>query len=324
MVKVPKINTFFRNIFFPIGAFSLATLLWLFVISDEQYTMVIDFPIEARNLNAQKTYLKEVPKFASVMLRGKGRDLFKAYILQNHAGFKLVLDLEGISQEYEFILNKYFEKNPRKVVLPSSYNLTFVEIVYPNRIKISLDEIMEKIVPVSSDLSSYLKDGYTQIGLIKLEPDSVVIVGPKAELDKIDNIYTIRDTLIQLSSITKGVLNLILPSKLISCSNNEVSYLLDIQQISERIIVDIPVSVINKVKGIRVFPSPQTVSLTLIGGAIQISKIQPSDILVSVDFKSWSINQSFYEPKVLIPFDILNWRDLSPRTIELGVARESK
>jgi len=324
MFKVPIINTFFRNIFFPIGAFTLAILLWLFVISDEQYTMVIDFPIEARNLNAQKTYLEEVPKFASVMVKGKGRDLFKAYILQNYASFKLVLDLEGISQEYEFILNKYFEKNPRKIVLPSSYNLTFVEIVYPNRIKISLDEIMQKSVPVSSDVISSLKDGYTQIGIIKFEPDSVIIVGPKAELDKVDKISTVRDTLAHLSSIAKGTLNLILPSKLINCSINEVNYLLDIQQISERIIVDIPVTVINKIKGIRVFPSPQTVSLTLIGGAIQISKIKPNDISVSVDFKSWSINQSFYEPNVLIPFDILNWRDLSPRTIELGVARESK
>ena len=120
------------------------------------------------------------------------------------------------------------------------------------------------------------------------------------------------------------MLNLILPSKLINCSHNEVNYLLDIQQISERIIVDIPVSVINKIKGIRVFPSPQTVSLTVIGGTNQISKIKPSDISVFVDFKLWSISQSFYEPKVTIPYDILNWRDLSPRTIELGVARESK
>ena len=324
MFKIPPQSSFFRNIFFPIGAFSLATLLWLFVISDDQYTMVLDFPIEARNLNAQKTYLKEVPEFASVMLKGKGRDLFKAYILQNYGGFKLVLDLEGISQEYEFILNKYFEKNPRKVVLPSSYNLTFVEIVYPNRIKISLDEIMQKTVPVNSTIISSLKDGYTQVGLIKLDPDSVIIIGPKAELDKINNINTIRDTLFQLSSITKGMLNLILPSRLINCSHNEVSYLLDIQQISERIIVDIPVNVINKIKGIRVFPSPQTVSLTVIGGAIQISKIKPIDISVTVDFTSWSINQSFYEPKVMIPFNILNWRDLSPRKIELGVARESK
>ncbi len=324
MFKIPIYNTFFRNLFFPIGAFSLAVLLWLFVISGDQYTIILDIPIEARNLNAQKTYLREVPKFASVMLKGKGRDLFKAYILQNFAGFKLVLDLEGISQEYEFLLNKYFEKNPRKVVLPTSYNLTFIEVVYPNRIKISLDEIVKKTVPVKSNIFSLLKDGYTQIGKIEFNPDSVNVVGPKAELDKIDNIYTIKDTLFQLSSLTEGSLNLILPSKLINCSHNDVDYLLDIQQISERIIVDIPVSVINKIKGIRVFPSPQTVSLTVIGGALQIANIKPSDISVSLDFESWSIDQSFYQPKVSIPFDILNWRDLSPRKIELGVAREAK
>ena len=323
-MKIPQFNSFFHNIFFPLGAFSLATILWLFVISGDQYTMIIDFPIEARNLNAQKTYLKEVPNSAAVMLKGKGRDLFKAFILQKYSGFKLVLDLEGISQEYEFFLNNYFEKNPRRVVLPSSYKLSFVEIVYPNRIKISLDEIMKKTVPVSSNLLISLKDGYTQVGLIKFYPDSVNIVGPKAELDRINNINTIKDTLTNLSDVFNSGLNLILPNRLINCSHTEVQCYLDIQQISERIIVDIPVKVINKVKGIRVFPSPQTVSLTVIGGAIQISKIKSNDILVKVDFNSWSINQNFYEPQVSFPFDILDWRDLSPRTIELGVARESK
>tara|TARA_B100000470_G_scaffold28839_1_gene18878 strand:- start:2932 stop:3903 length:972 start_codon:yes stop_codon:yes gene_type:complete len=323
-LKIPQFNSFFHNIFFPLGAFSLATILWLFVISGDQYTMIIDFPIEARNLNAQKTYLKEVPNSAAVMLKGKGRDLFKAFILQKYSGFKLVLDLEGISQEYEFFLNNYFEKNPRRVVLPSSYKLSFVEIVYPNRIKISLDEIMKKTVPVSSNLLISLKDGYTQVGLIKFYPDSVNIVGPKAELDRINNINTIKDTLTNLSDAFNSGLNLILPNRLINCSHTEVQCYLDIQQISERIIVDIPVKVINKVKGIRVFPSPQTVSLTVIGGAIQISKIKSNDILVKVDFNSWSINQNFYEPQVSFPFDILDWRDLSPRTIELGVARESK
>jgi len=286
--------------------------------------MIIDFPIEARNLNAQKTYLKEVPDYAAVMLKGKGRELFKAFILQKYSGFKLVLDLEGISQEYEFYLNNYFAKNPRRVVLPSSYKLSFVEVVYPNRIKISLDEVMQKTVPVYSNLLISLKDGYTQVGLIKFNPDSVNIVGPKAELGRINSINTIKDTLTDLSYAFDSELDLILPSRLINCSHTEVQYYLDIQQISERIIVDIPVNVINKVKGIRVFPSPQTVSLTVIGGAIQISRIKSDDILVNVDFNSWSIKQNFYEPQVSFPFDILDWRDLSPRTIELGVARESK
>ena len=323
-MKVPQFISSSHNIFFPLGAFSLATLVWLFVISGNEYTMILDFPIEARNLNAQKTYLKEVPKYASVMLKGKGRDLFKAYILRNHAGFKLVLDLEGISQEYEFILNQYFEKNPRKVVLPSSYKLSFLEVLYPNRIKISLDEIMTKNVPISSNISISLKDGYTQVGLMKFKPDSVVIVGPKVELAKIENVHTVKDTLIDLSYPFNGNLNLISPGRLINCSQTKIKYFLDIQQISERIIVDIPVKVINKLKGIRVFPSPQTVSLTVIGGAFQISEIKPEDILVIVDFKTWSMNKSFYAPQVTFPIDILDWRDLSPRTIELGVARESK
>ena len=323
-MKVPQFISSSHNIFFPLGAFSLATLVWLFVISGNEYTMILDFPIEARNLNAQKTYLKEVPKYASVMLKGKGRDLFKAYILRNHAGFKLVLDLEGISQEYEFILNQYFEKNPRKVVLPSSYKLSFLEVLYPNRIKISLDEIMTKNVPIGSNISISLKDGYTQIGLMKFNPDSVVLVGPKVELAKIENVHTVKDTLIDLSYPFNGNLNLISPGRLINCSQTKIKYFLDIQQISERIIVDIPVKVINKLKGIRVFPSPQTVSLTVIGGAFQISEIKPEDILVTVDFKTWSMNKSFYAPQVTFPIDILDWRDLSPRTIELGVARVSK
>ena len=323
-MKIPSLNTYFHNIFFPIGAFSLATLLWLFVISGDQYTMVLDLPIEARNLNAQKTYLKEVPKYASVMLRGKGRDLFKSYVLQKYAGFKLVLDLEGISQEYEFILNDYFEENPRKIVLPSNYNLTFVEVVYPNRIKISLDEIMEKTVPINSNIEISLADGYTQVGFIKFIPDSVIIIGPKAELNNLNTIYTSRDTLLDLSYAMKSNIDLVFPNRLISCQVSKIEYYLDIQQISERIIVDIPIKVTNKVKGIRVFPSPQTVSLTVVGGVDQISKIKASTISVTVDFKLWSINQSFYEPRVLFPVDILNWKDLSPRKIELGVAREPK
>tara|TARA_B100000287_G_scaffold160097_1_gene150999 strand:- start:191 stop:1162 length:972 start_codon:yes stop_codon:yes gene_type:complete len=323
-LKLPNASSYFHNIFFPIGAFSLATLLWLFVISGDQYTMILELPIEARNLNAQKTYLKEVPEYASVMVKGKGRDLFKSYILQKYSGFKLVLDLEGISQEYEFVLNDYFEKNPRKVVLPSSYKLAFVEVIYPNRIKISLDEIMEKTVPIKSNLEISLADGYTQVGPTKFIPDSIVLVGPKAELNDIDKVFTVKDTLMDLSYTANSNIDLIFPSRLINSQVSNVRCFLDIQQISERIIVDIPVKVVNKVKGIRVFPSPQTVSLTVVGGAIQISRIKPSNISVTVDFKLWNMNQSFYEPRVSFPFNILDWKDLSPRTIELGVAREAK
>ena len=324
MVKIDFFTSFFKNIAFPVGAFFLAMLLWLFVVSGDQYTMMLDLPIEARNLNSQKTYLEEVPGYASVILKGKGRDLFKSYILQNYSDIKLVLDLDGISQEYEFILNDYFEKNPRKVVIPPSHNVSFIEVVYPNRINIRLDEVMEKKVPIISNIRSLVKDGYLQIGNTQFEPDSLIIIGPKVELNKINEVHTAKDTLFNLSKSIRGTIDLISQNRLIKFSLRKINYFLDVQQISERIIVDIPVNVINKVRGIRVFPSPQTVSLTVVGGVNQIADIEPNDISVIVDFKSWKLEKNFYIPKIAVPFDILNWKDLSPRTIELGVARESK
>ena len=324
MIKISFFTSFFKNIAFPVGAFLLAMLLWLFVVSGDQYTMMLDLPIEARNLNSQKTYLEEVPGYASVILKGKGRDLFKSYILQNYSDIKLVLDLDGISQEYEFILNDYFEKNPRKVVIPPSHNVSFIEVVYPNRINIRLDEIMEKKVPIISNIQSLVKDGYLQIGNTQFEPDSLIIIGPKVELNKINEVHTAKDTLFNLSKSIRGTIDLISQNRLIKFSLRKINYFLDVQQISERIIVDIPVNVINKVRGIRVFPSPQTVSLTVVGGVNKIADIKPNDISVIVDFKSWKLEKNFYIPKIAVPFDILNWKDLSPRTIELGVARESK
>ena len=324
MGKTKVSTSFFNKIVFPIGAFFLAVLLWLFVVSGNNYTMMLDIPIEARNLNAQKAYLEEVPDYASVILEGKGRDLFKSFILKNYSESKLVLDLEGISQEYEFILNEYFEKNPSKVVLPPSHHVRFVEVVYPNRIKIKLDEILEKKVPIISNINVIVKDGHVQIGKTKFEPDSINIIGPRVELDKITSVYTVEDTLNNLFKTTESEIDLLVPNRLIKYSFKRVKYLFNVQHISERIIVDIPVNVINKIKGIRVFPSPQTVSLTLVGGVEQIAKIKPLDISVTVDFSLWELEKNFYMPEVLIPFDILSWKNLSPRSIELGVARESK
>ena len=43
-----------------------------------------------------------------------------------------------------------------------------------------------------------------------------------------------------------------------------------------------------------------------------------------VDFNDWSHLKQFYEPRVTIPKNLLDWRDISPKNVEIGVAREIK
>lgn len=304
------------------GAFGLALLLWVFVVSGNEYTLILDLPIEARNLNVQKAHKKEVPPTASVRLRGTGRDLFKSFLLKNFAGFKLVLDLEGISQEYEFILNEYFEKYPQKVVLPLNYNLSFVEVIYPNRINISLDEYSVKKVPVISNLHINPAPGFILVNQPIILPSEIEIAGPKKELALINHVETIYDTINGLTSLYKGYTEIQSLGRLIEYSLNSIEITLDIQDISERIIADIPVRVINVPDKFRVFPSPQTVSLTIVGGVKRIASLIPEDINVIIDFDNWNHQKQFYEPQVIIPNDILDWRDISPKNLEIGVARE--
>lgn len=307
-----------------IGALGLALLLWIFVVSQNEYTIILDLPIEARNLNVQKAHKEEVPPSASVRLRGTGRDLFKSFLLKNFGGFKLVLDLEGISKEYEFVLNDYFEKFPQKVVLPLNYNLSFVEVVYPNRIKISLDDYSSKSVPIISNLHIKPAPGFLLVGDQIIRPEKIDIAGPKKDLALINHIETIYDTINGLTSFYSGEIKTQSLGRLIKYSTNYVEISLDIQNISERIIADVPVIVVNIPDKIRVFPSPQTVSLTVIGGVNQISNLNPTDIKVIVDFDDWSHLKQFYEPKVSIPKNLLDWRDISPKNVEIGVAREIK
>ena len=317
------ISLIFREKFsFSFGAFLLATLLWIFVVSDNEYTMLLDFPIEARNLNVQKAHKREVPSTASVLIRGTGRDLVKSFLLKKIAGFKLVLDLEGISQEYEFYLNEYFEKYPQKVVLPLNYNVSFVEVVHPNRIKISLDEYILKNVPVALNLVVNPAPGYVQIGETLIKPSQIEVAGPEKELALINQVENLPDTLNGLTSSYRNSMQLNSFGGLVEYSHNFVEISIDIQNISERIIADIPVKIINVPKKIRVFPSPQTISLTVIGGYSRIALLNSEDIDIIIDFNMWNSQKQFYEPKVILPEDVLEWKDLSPKNLEIAVARE--
>ena len=311
-----------KKLSFSFGAFSLAILLWIFVVSENEYTMLLDFPIEARNLNVQKAHKEEVPSFATVLIRGTGRDLLKSFLLKKIAGFKLVLDLEGISQEYEFVLNEYFEKYPQKVVLPLNYNVSFVEVIYPNRIKISLDEYILKKVPVISNLHINPAPGYIQIGQIYILPNEIEIAGPEKELALINHVETILDTINGLTALYENKIKINSFGRLIEYSHNHVEIKIDIQSISERIIADIPVKVINIPEKIRVFPSPQTISLTVIGGLKRIASLNPEEIDIIINFNNWNPQKQFYEPNVILPRDILEWKDLSPKNLEIAVARE--
>ena len=310
-----------------LGAFGLAIFLWLFVVSNNNYSTIINIPIEVRNLNERKkAYKKEIPQIAKVRFKGKGRSIIKSLILKDFVkDFKLVIDLDRISEEYNFFLNDYYNRYPQKVSIPSTFELQYVEVIYPDSIHISLDEYMVKNVPVKSNIVINPSPGYIKIGKPILDSSLVTIAGAKNAVQSIEYIYTTNDTFNNIDMPINAQVSLeTINNTLIEYSFLNLSYFQDIQPISERIISGVPVTIKNNLKGLVVRKNPSTVSLTIVGGLDYISDIQPTDISVTIDFTyQWSPKMQFYEPRVVVPDEILSWKDLTPRNIELAVAKES-
>lgn len=316
-----------QKIVLVLGPVGLAALLWVFVVSGNIYSLDVNIPIEGRNLPAKKALKEEVPDYARIKLKGTGRALFKTLLLKRFmSDFKLVLDLERISEEYDFYLNDYFERYPQKVVIAPSLEVEYIEVIYPDSIHISLDAYREKIVAVDHQLLVVPSPGYTLVGDPTVSPAKVQIAGSREIVESIELLFTVKDTVLNgVSPVTRILSFEQLSNKLVEYTPNQVSIHANVQPITERIISDVQVTLRNIRPDVRVFPSPQSVSLTVIGGADYIAKIQPEDIRVSIDFnKRWNPGQTWYEPEVEVPRHIIEWMDLSPRNIELVVTRKTQ
>jgi len=304
-------------------SFVIAFVFWFFIKSEDSYTVNLDIPLVARNLQEQKTYKEEVPESIFVTLKGTGRSFIWLRVFNNfyRDDFKAVIDLSSITDEYNFELDSYYKENPEKIVLPSSLDLQFVEVLNPRNVQIKLQRYMVKKVPIESQILVSTEPGYIALGE-QFSPDSISIGGPEEAVNQIDFVLTEKDTLIDLVASVNGNWSILNPNKLVSFDPKKVDAFIDVQPISETIVTGIPVELINKPNDVNVFVNPATVSLTIVGGLKQITNILPEDIDVIIDFDLWNSEKQFYSPTIKLPDYLIEWKDLSPNNLEILVIKE--
>ena len=304
-------------------SFVIAFVFWFFIKSEDTYTVNLDIPLVARNLQEQKTYKEEVPESIFVTLKGTGRSFIWLRVFNNfyRDDFKAVIDLSSITDEYNFELDSYYKENPEKIVLPSSLDLQFVEVLNPRNVQIKLQRYMVKKVPIESQILVSTEPGYSALEGQFL-PDSISIGGPEEAVNEIDFVFTEKDTLLDLIASVNGNWSILNPNKLVSFDPKKVDAFIDVQPISETIVTGIPVELINKPNHVNVFVNPATVSLTIVGGLKQITNILPEDIDVIIDFDLWNSEKQFYSPSIKLPDYLIEWKDLSPNNLEILVIKE--
>ncbi|MBI4849823.1 MAG: hypothetical protein HY808_14835 [Nitrospirae bacterium] len=171
-----KENMLTRNIWLKLASFILAIALWFFVILSGRSGIVMDIPIMYVNV-AQDLEVVDFPKTVSINIEGQERILKS--LRQNE--ISAVVDLGDVKAGRSFITLTH-----ENIKLPSTLEVTGIE---PQTISLTLEKQMKKTVSVQPAIVGVPARGFV-IMEIKVEPDMIIIEGPRSVISRIYNVKT--------------------------------------------------------------------------------------------------------------------------------------
>ncbi len=260
-----------------IGSIVFAIATWISVNLRNEYTVVKRVPTVVENIRAGKALKFPVPKTITVHLRGTGWAVAGLYFAPE---LKYSIDGSTLGSETFAVTARDLLEHLK---LPAS--LQVVEVT-PDTLLLALDEYKEKKVPVYPHVAADFRDGYGQVGALRVSPDSVLIGGTKRVIDSIKEWPTEFKKFEALRSPIDLDLSLEEPSNYsIALSRTEVRLQINVQPFAEKTFPGIRLTAQGVPMGREVIFIPSRIDLIVRGGIEQLARVTGSDFQASVEFR---------------------------------------
>ena len=214
-------------------------------------------------------------KFIKVSVRGKAEHL--ASISEND--FKVYVDISSIVDEGEVESSVMVECAERLLEMDP------LEIsCKPDNIKLKLEQKIISYVPVKPSITGSPAYGYEMV-VNKITPDSVGVIGPKSQVEKIESVTTSPVSInAAVKDITQKVSLVNLNSFIKYEETSPYEVYVEIKSLNQvKRFSAVPVVVENLKSNLSVISEPYFVDLTLEGSVVDIEKLNLSQIKVFVD-----------------------------------------
>ncbi|MFQ5627615.1 MAG: YbbR-like domain-containing protein [bacterium] len=299
-------------------ALVVASLFWFAVVTESNYQYDMDVSIRPINTPKERIIVNEITPTARVRFEGNGKSLLA---LRFNDEAILEMNLEDINADAHIPLNKSMLRIPRRSRKVIDWHVLSPDTVF---VKIAFQD--KKKVPIIPQIDVETAPAFTIVGKIQLSPDSVLITGPIQQIRTIERIYTEPMEFKNRKKNIRGRAKLIPPvdSLKISVASKDATFFVDVQKLLERSFVEIPVTITNVPRNMKITPRPSTVSLTANGGEDYLMQFSEEDFLVSIDYNQKSDEHAQgYTPTIKMPANIIK-TEIVPAYIKLEIERRSK
>ncbi len=297
--------------------FSLSVVLWLLINLSKTYVSDVEFKVKYINLPIDKVLQSTPINLLDASVVSTGFNLLR-YQLKSE---ELVIDLKALA--YKSGTTFYYLPNNHLSDLKAQLNVdTKIDRIKQDTIFFNLGINISKKVPVKLVSNIQYKLGYNLIDKIYLSPDSVSIIGPKAQLDTIHILNTKQLILADVSEEIQQNIELQLPvSKQIAASDLMVTVTAKVDKFTEGSFT-VPFTVINISEGYSVTTFPSEIEVTYIVALSNFSKITEESFVIECDFEQAINNELNYLTPVLkqIPTLVSSYK-ITPNKIDFLIEK---
>jgi hypothetical protein len=271
-----------------VAALALSLFLWVTIAGRRQVELTVDLPLRYTDMPPDLIFAAEVPREAKALIRGKGK--FLRWQLDN-VYFRI-----NLSAGSEGIVTHVVSSGEAEI--PPDKDIEVLEVIEPKAIRVELDKLVTREIPVGIQLKGTVPDDRVIIGRARSDPAVVVVDGGEKIINSIDSIRTEPVDLGQLAKkgrvearidlsglpyITGGVDKVAIGAR--AEDRKELGF--------PSVPIEAPVG-----RGEKVLFTPDSLDVVISGAESQVDSLDPQDLKLTVDARNLPKGQLVFSPKI--------------------------
>lgn len=291
---------------------ALAIGLWYYAVGEEGIEVTRSIPLEIKVKNPHMSIFQTSTRNVQVTFRAP-RSLLSSLATQEMKAFHEIGSEAEKAGDYSFRLEAR-EIEPRTLQ-------TRVIKIEPEVIQVSLDELIVQKLAVKPEFTGDPAFGYKiNPEEIQLNPNAVLVEGPKAQLEKLDSIKTEKVDLVGRIRAFRRTVQVQLPQNLKLLSEPLIEVYVPIhEEYAEKNFEKMPVKVMEGPgQNRKVEISPAEISFTVKGSKKQVEELVAQKILLYADLAGLDNGEHEVPVQIMLP-ENMSLKDAKPLTVKVNI-----
>lgn len=211
----------------------LSSVLWILTTMNQLHTDIVQFPVEYVGIPANMIPINKLPENIQIKIQASGYRLMMNRLQKTWAGKTLIINLGiDITSTNKNLLAISLQSKRHEISEQLGKQVTVLSIE-PDSLRMQFDLKATRKVPVAVKTELKFAKGYGQSGPMKIQPDSITIVGKDEEINQTDSVFTFTLSESQVNKSIHRVIGIDLPGS-IQSKQTEVTVNIPVEQVSEK------------------------------------------------------------------------------------------